>query len=268
MVVVNPNSSEGASIQEKYGPMEYHAWDVIRYQGRDVTVLPYDQRIELLKAVFTVINKNAELARLFKYVPVIMENKQEFYNDVVAKGGEGIILKDMTAVYRLGARPTTLLKVKRFEELDAFVVGFTPGKEGKALEDLVGGLVFAVYDEETGTQNVIGNISGLPMEFRRAATIPCQPILVPSSKEFIIGATDRKGGTRTISYTINPEFLGKVATIQGQEFTPRNFRFAHCRFTTAYKSNGKFHPWREDKTRNECKEDIKKIAASAGLVEA
>lgn len=273
VAVVNSSPDVGAAIQKKYGPMQYHVFDVVRFRGQDTTEFPYSDRLEILAEIFKVINANTAAANIIKSVPVVKDNKEEYFKQLVEAGEEGVVLKDTTARYYLGGRPTSLLKVKRFEELDAFVVGFVPGKEGKALEDVVGGLLFAVIDSKTGKQTIVGCISGLPMELRRAATLQGAPLKAPSTKaEFVY--TERgelvppKSGTRTINYRLNPEFLGKVAVVQGQEFTPRSCRFAHCRFAVAYMSNGKFHPWREDKRQSECLEDISVIAEKAGLVEA
>lgn len=266
----NPNSTVGVEIQKKYGPMQYHVFDIIKYIGKDVTGEPYAQRLHWLNQVKQIVERLGA-QDLIKFVPVVKDDKEAYYNKVVAEGEEGVVLKDITATYRMGARPTTLLKVKRFEELDAYVVGFVPGKEGKALENVVGGLLFAVNDAATGKQTLIGCISGLPMDFRKAATVPAEPIAVPADKEFVYTPEGkvlaRKPGSRIIRYRLNPEFLGKVAVIRGQEFTPRKYRFAHCVFTTAYLLDGQFNPWRTDKRPSECIEDLAEIAKKAGAEE-
>jgi DNA ligase 1 len=51
----------------------------------------------------------------------------EMTDKVVAQGGEGIMLRDPNSFYEQ-KRSSTLLKVKRFQDLEARVIGYIPGK--------------------------------------------------------------------------------------------------------------------------------------------
>jgi ATP-dependent DNA ligase len=137
------------------------------------------------------------------------------------------------------------------------VVGYVPGEEGKEWEKQVGGILFAVKDK-SGKERIIGCVSSMTDEFRAWITVPGAEIAVPADNEFLAGVQKRVG-SRKVSYTMRPDIFRKVATIQGQEFTGRNFRLKHCVFSNAYTKGGKFIPWREDKRAEDCVEDIEAV---------
>jgi len=55
---------------------------------------------------------------------------RELFEQITAKGGEGVILKELTAGYSFGKRNSTLLKIKEEVTKDLLVVGMQEG-EGK-----------------------------------------------------------------------------------------------------------------------------------------
>ena len=259
--VINSDPELGVKIQNEYGPMEFHAFDILRFRGKDVTKEPYELRLKYLaSAMESVMAACGDKG--FKQVPIVTEEKEDFFRTVVKDGGEGIMLKDLRAPYYEGKRSGALLKVKRFEEYDAYAVGFVPGEVGKEWEQYVGGLLFAVKDR-SGKERIIGCVSAMTDEFRRSITVPGEAIAVPSDGEIWPGGSTRSFGeaVRRVEYRLNPEVVNKVATIQGQEFTGRNFRLKHCVFSNAYTKGGKFIPWREDKRADDCVEDIEAIVA-------
>jgi DNA ligase-1 len=65
---------------------------------------------------------------------------------VVAKGGEGIMLRDPESMYER-KRSYALLKVKKFEDAEATVIGHEPGK-GR-LTGLIGAIVVREKDGTT-----------------------------------------------------------------------------------------------------------------------
>lgn len=58
---------------------------------------------------------------------------RSFYDELVASGEEGIVVKRRESPYHEGTRSDHWRKVKSFSEVDAVVVGYTPG-EGKRRE--------------------------------------------------------------------------------------------------------------------------------------
>lgn len=77
------------------------------------------------------------------------QHLQDCLQQVLDKGGEGLMLRDPQSLYE-GKRSTTLLKVKRFDEMEAKVVGHEKGKgrlsslTGKLQCQLPSGVLFYV----------------------------------------------------------------------------------------------------------------------------
>jgi DNA ligase-1 len=75
---------------------------------------------------------------------------QIFLEEVIAKGGEGVIIKNPKLPYFRG-RSRNILKVKRFSDAEAVVVAINPGK-GK-YKNMMGSLTVRMFD---GTRFRIG----------------------------------------------------------------------------------------------------------------
>ncbi len=92
-----------------------------------------------------------------KFVHIIEQKKcyshkklQIFLEEVIAKGGEGVIVKNPKLPYFRG-RSRNILKVKRFSDAEAVVVAINPGK-GK-YKNMMGSLTVRMFD---GTRFRIG----------------------------------------------------------------------------------------------------------------
>lgn len=71
-----------------------------------------------------------------------------FFDRVVARGAEGIVLKRTTSLYRPGTRSSNWRKVKHFTEVDALAVGYTEGEGERA--DTFGALVLSDGERHIG----------------------------------------------------------------------------------------------------------------------
>jgi DNA ligase-1 len=95
---------------------------------------------------------------------------EEFFLENIENGLEGIIAKDLNAPYIAGARKFAWIKLKRSykgelsDSVDVTIIGYFKGK-GKRTEFGLGGLLTAVYDEETDSFKSICKIgSGMSEE--------------------------------------------------------------------------------------------------------
>jgi DNA ligase-1 len=101
--------------------------------GKGIT--PYTQRRELLEKLFeNTKTPNIVLAR--KWEAKTKEELMPIYDQIVANGGEGVIMKDPTHVYEC-KRSKSWIKFKEVEDCDLEVTGWYPG-EGKR-EGFIGG---------------------------------------------------------------------------------------------------------------------------------
>lgn len=129
--------------QEERGYVSYVIFDVIHYDGEDLTHLPYYQRRALLEGLYTKLGLN-EFDKIL-LAPVYTEDREQTYLDIVAGGGEGVVLKNNLGTYQKSSDPkkpkkpkNTWVKVKKYDTFDVAIMGFTePTREysGGHVED-------------------------------------------------------------------------------------------------------------------------------------
>jgi bifunctional non-homologous end joining protein LigD len=111
------------------------AFDILRLGEEDLTDRPYWKRKEILRDL--VGNKDNPTIRFVPY----RKDLRKAWEDVIAEGWEGLILKDINSRYAEGERSWSWLKVKNFRTEECEVVGWTDGEGSRA--GLFGSLVLA-----------------------------------------------------------------------------------------------------------------------------
>lgn len=100
-----------------------------------------------------------------EYFPA--HNHREFYEHILSKGGEGIMLKNKFADYRGGSRKVShWFKRKKRDNYDVVIMGFTKGK-GK-FEGQIGAIKVGQF--VAGELRYICNVSGFTDELRKDIT--------------------------------------------------------------------------------------------------
>lgn len=190
-------------------PLRYIAYDILRYKGRNVKNLPYSERRNYLAD--SLLEWQSHLSRPESIIlnASFTQDKRKFYEEAVARGEEGAVLKNVSGIYKGGqTRTRDQLKVKKEEEYDAVVIDVQPPKSGKfKKEGLIGGLVFGCKDQNTGVWYRIAAVSNLDLSFRKEWSIQ------DSSGNFL-GVKDG--------------LLGTVWEIQGHDWT-KNIQLSHAR---------------------------------------
>ncbi|MGA2475248.1 MAG: hypothetical protein ABSF73_01365 [Terriglobia bacterium] len=147
--ILNALPEKSIKIQQERGPVEFYAWDIAKFKGRDVNQMPYGQRRELYEAVI-------EEVRLFNrhlhIVPAMPEGGDpvEFYRAIIhdARGlpwSEGVVVKYQDS-------PNQWFKVKANDTLDVRVIRCLEGA-GK----FAASLGAMVVEGPTGVQSEIGS---------------------------------------------------------------------------------------------------------------
>lgn len=218
------NSDISKDLQKK-DPLKFIIFDCL-YDGES-----------LLNQPWRIRHPHAEkLARLLKQSgftcdlnPVIWTNKIEFYSDIIEQNLEGVVFKRVDAPYHgCTSRTDDQVKLKRTiseglnRDLDAWVTGFIPSSKDKGWSDLIGALVFSCkvkMKDGSVKEHIIGTCSGIPYDLRKEATI------------YIDGKP-----------SLNPYFIGRVATLSGQNISARKLSLTHCVISC----------WRPDKEPTGC----------------
>lgn len=165
-VAINEDTGEFLPFQElmhrrrKYNvdkavlqyPITVNFFDVLYADGKSCMDLGYEQRRKLLTEMISEDN-------FFKIIPqkvVSNENEiEDFLENAINSGCEGLMLKDLQAPYRAGARGSNWLKLKREyrnelgDSLDLVVIGAFFGKGRRT--GTYGTLLVATYNDDEDT---------------------------------------------------------------------------------------------------------------------
>ena len=240
--ILSLNEADSKMVQQN-NPVKFVAFDIINFKDERLFNKPLRERKKMLNILVPYLIKAG--------VPVELPNtlvpgnsKRDFYNSIINAGGEGVVVKDLNSLYDIkGRRNGDWVKIKRTvsqslsneglgDTVDAFVIGFEEGTPGTANEGLVSSLKFGVelldkfnnpILDQSGDPIIhhIATVGGLTQELKEAV----------STKD-IFG-----------NVALKQEVYGKVASIDGQDLSSRNLRFAHAVLVT----------WRVDRSADTCK---------------
>ncbi|HEU5384247.1 MAG TPA: hypothetical protein VFV38_53325, partial [Ktedonobacteraceae bacterium] len=129
-------------IREQAG--HYVVFDVLEWEGEDITNLPYRTRLTRLvrgmqgagllkKATLTPTIRQAQQNSTVPLLSVLLAIQGEMLaqstiKEIQTAGGEGVILRSLDAPYQAGG-----FKYKFLADIDAFVIGIEPGLAGGSL---------------------------------------------------------------------------------------------------------------------------------------
>ena len=85
------------------------------------------------------------------------KDKKGYFEELKAKEGEGVILKEKQSPYREGERTREWLKVKNWKSDEAVIVGYTQGEGARA--NMFGAVILAQKDRN-GKWKYVGKTSG------------------------------------------------------------------------------------------------------------
>ncbi len=131
-----------------HGQLLYYVFDLLYFQGHDLTGLPLVRRKELLKKILPSASR-------IKLSDHVREEGSLFFKVSKEKGLEGIVAKHAQSVYRMGRRSRQWLKVKTRLTQEGVIAGFTEPRGGRRH---FGALVLGVF--EGGELVYIGHVGG------------------------------------------------------------------------------------------------------------
>ncbi|RII29117.1 MAG: hypothetical protein CXR31_04425 [Geobacter sp.] len=141
IVVVDDRGYPDFQLLQNYqksgnGHLLYYVFDLLHFQGHDLTSLPLIERKELLKKILPA-TPNIRFSDHHGKEGVL------FFHVVKEKGLEGIIAKHSQSVYQMGRRSRQWLKVKTTLTQEGVIAGFTEPRGGRRY---FGTLVLGVFD--------------------------------------------------------------------------------------------------------------------------
>lgn len=124
--IMGSSPDRAIAVQSENGWARYMVFDMLRFAGKDITDLPFRERRRLLEGFVEANRSVTAITRSFQLVRQESMDKAGFFHEIVANGGEGIILKDLNGRYMLGERPSGVwVKVKRYLTEDVVIMGYT-----------------------------------------------------------------------------------------------------------------------------------------------
>jgi ATP-dependent DNA ligase len=207
--------------QKEFGWVNYNVFDVIKLQGEDVRHLSYRTRRVILEQLYVIHLENNPYIVL---TPAVRENKEKYCEEIWARGGEGVILKNINAPY---TDKNAWVKVKTQSTYDVVIMGYKDPKEVSikvgdteetttkfALLGWIGAIEFGQFID--GKLKTFGFTSGMPDNIRQMI----------SEKRH--------------------DYIGHVITIEAQSRIPKSGYFRHPRFLRL----------RDDKLPTDCVYDV------------
>jgi ATP-dependent DNA ligase len=201
VAILAARPEKAKAIQDRHDArLRFHAFDVLRFRGEDLTSRPLADRLAALEVAYlSAANPHLEL------IPTHTRDKPLVHELLIADGKEGTVWKRLDSPYLPGKRVRHWLKRKRSLEVEAVVTGFKPGTADRGNAHLVGAVEFSVLSAG-GPARPIAWVSSWPDEERRRMTW-------------------RDGGAVALS----PEYLGRTAVIGGQDFAGKSSRLRHAK---------------------------------------
>ena len=210
-------------------PALFRAFDLLAEDGHKLTSEPFAERREALeKLIAAAPGRKKTASGSVEVTPLTTSPKKA---EPWLLGGEGVIAKELDAIYRPGQRKG-MVKVKRVRTIDCVILGWRPGKE----EGTVGSLILGLY-ENGGRLRPIGHTSGLKAKEKRELVKTLKPY---ETGEKGSGDPSRWDANRELEwYVLRPELVVEVT----YDHTSGG-RIRH---------GSKIVRWRDDKDPRDCK---------------
>mgnify|MGYP001605860806 CR=1 FL=1 len=119
-----------AQLIEKL-PVEINVFDILYLDGKNLLSVPFSERREILEKL--ILSQSFLIRPAIQRIVSTIEEAEEFYQEALKKGEEGIMMKKLDAPYRQGRKVGYLVKLKPIiQDLDLVIVGaeYGTGKRG------------------------------------------------------------------------------------------------------------------------------------------
>jgi bifunctional non-homologous end joining protein LigD len=137
----------GKSVQ-----LAYYVFDLLWYDGKDITELPLIERKEILRQVLPQDN---DLIRYSEHITGENGQGTAFFKAALKKGLEGVMAKDADSSYGIGRRSDSWLKIKNNLQAEAIICGYTAGRNSRKH---FGAVILGKYKK--GELHYIGHTGG------------------------------------------------------------------------------------------------------------
>ena len=117
--------------------LQYFIFDILWFDGYDLTRIPLMERKRILKEILPENNE------VLKYSDHVVGNGKEFFQAAVAQGLEGIMAKRANSIYQINKRTENWVKIKVNLRQEVIIAGFTQPRNTRKF---FGSLLLGLYD--------------------------------------------------------------------------------------------------------------------------
>lgn len=162
--VMNSIPETAINLQKSDEWATFHCFDILMYRGDDIRTKPLWYRLNIMERCVRKIQKAfPDMQKYIKATPVFDSTFYKLaFEEEVAKGGEGLVLKNMDSFY---GEPHSWVKMKKVEFVDAFVTGWEKGQGRNS--DVCGYLKFSVWNSSNTGVVEIARVGALTDDIRR-----------------------------------------------------------------------------------------------------
>lgn len=156
---------------EADGELIFYVFDILWYEGKDLTELTLVERQAILNEVLPTDDDRIRISRVFDASGI------DFFEAATRMGLEGIIAKRKSSIYTLGNRSKEWLKIKVSHRQEVVIAGFTKNKD---TSKLFSALILAVW--EKGVLTYVGKVgTGFSDADQKKMMKQFEPYIVPKS---------------------------------------------------------------------------------------
>jgi bifunctional non-homologous end joining protein LigD len=131
-----------AAARQKY-PVQIVLFDLLEFQGRDLTPLPFRERREALEVLAEGgLPQNVQLS------PIFHDDVESVLEASAEHRLEGVMAKRLSSRYEAGRRSGAWLKIKHERTQEVVVGGWRSGKGSR--ENTIGSLLLGIPDDDGG----------------------------------------------------------------------------------------------------------------------
>lgn len=202
MRVMGSLAPRARELQLHFGPIQFIVYDVLEFEGKDLTTDPYHMRRGTLRFLYDGVLAAEDV--ILNPVFDVVSEYGDLFDVLVEHSVEGIICKNVHSRYEFGGRPNkTWYKVKAATTMDMVITGYKSGN-GK-FAGLIGAIEFSRWDEVNEKLVYVGRCSGMSDEVRRDISEHQEEYL---GRVIEVKANDLVGSKRKYLSCRHPQFVG------------------------------------------------------------
>lgn len=197
---------QGRDLGER-PPIVFYVFDLLQLNGRSLLDEPIETRQERLQALVGRDRATLKLSPSFSVEPAV------FFETVRRQGLEGMVLKQHGSRYEPGQRSGTWLKVKRVNEQEFVIGGFTPPKHSR---EHFGAILVGYYEGRTlRYAGKVGSgfdrelLATLHARFLRLKSAQCPFANLPLPRQARFGTGMTPAVMRTVTW-LRPQLVAQI----------------------------------------------------------